>query len=318
MASGRVLGGAKTLRRMAVALLAVAAIAGLSGCGGGASNDGRPIVVATTTMIADAVRVIGGDDVNVVSIMREGEDPHSYDVKPRDATVIAEADLVLMNGLHLEATLAHIVDDNAEGAVVRLAEHEGIETLGDGPGANVAPDPHCWMDVQYFKRYAEGVRDALIAMDPEHAEGYRARAEAYLAELDELDAWVHEQVATIPEARRVIISSHDAFGYYGAAYGLEVHGVAGISTDQQVRARHIGTLEALIAQRGIPAVFGETSVRDALNNQINAIAEHTDAVVSDTKLYSDSLGPDGTPEGTYIGMIRHNTSAIVEALRGDE
>ena len=304
-------------------LLAVSvssAVAGLLGCNSGATQeDGRPTVVATTTMIADAARIIGGDEVRVISIMRETEDPHTYKVKPRDATRIAEADLVLMNGLHLEATLAHIVDEQAQGAAVRLAEHDNIDLLRPvGSGAAAAPDPHCWMNVQYFTRYAEGIRDALIELDPEHANGYRERAAAYIAQLEKLDAWVREQIESIPEQQRVLISSHDAFGYYGRAYGIEVHGVGGISTDQQVQARHIGELEGLVRERGITTVFDETSVKDSLNNQIKQIATHTDAVVSDSPLFSDSLDAPDQPAGNYIGMIRHNTTTIVEALRGDE
>lgn len=303
----------------ALAMLAAAGVLGaLPGCGSKGNTSSKPEVIATTTMIADAARVVGGHDIEVVSIMREGEDPHSYKVKPRDATRIADADLVLMNGLHLEATLGSIVDNNAGDRVARLAEHPGVEPIRPAGGAGAAPDPHCWMDVQLFMRYVEGIRDALVEMDPKHAEGYKDRAAAYLAELEMLDTWVREQIATIPAERRVMISSHDAFGYYGRAYGIEVHGVAGISTDGQVQARHIGELEDLVRQRGIPAVFGETSVRDALNNQINQIAANTDAVVSEAKLFSDSLGAQGTPGGTYIGMIRHNTATIVEALRGDE
>ncbi len=306
------------MRGLVVNLLGVLALISVAGCGGGGATSGKPTVVATTTMIADAARIVGGHDVEVISIMREGEDPHTYDVKPRDATRIADADLVLMNGLHLEATLGSIVDNNAGERAVRLAEQPGIDPIRGEGGASAAPDPHGWMDVRIFIRYVEGVRDALIEMDPAHTEGYKDRAAAYLAELEMLDTWVREQIETIPADRRVMISSHDAFGYYGRAYGIEVHGVAGISTDQQVQARHIGDLEDLVRERGIRAVFGETSVRDALNNQINQIAANTDAVVSDAKLYSDSLGAEGSPGGTYIGMMRHNTRTIVEALRGAE
>jgi len=303
---------------LTAALGVMMVFAALPGCDGAKNKSDKPQVVATTTMIADAARIIGGDDIEVIGIMRDGEDPHTYKPKPSDATRIAESGLVLMNGLHLEAILTHVIDDKAEGAVVRLAEHGDIEPIRPEGGSAAAPDPHCWMDVQYFKHYAEGIRDALVELDPDNADNYRKRAEVYIAELEALDVWVKEQVGSVPEQRRVIISSHDAFGYYGQAYGIEVHGVAGISTDQQVRARHIGELEDLVRERGIRAVFGETSVRDALNNQIMEIAENTPAVLSEANLYSDSLGVQGTPEGTYIGMIRHNTTAIVEALSGDE
>ncbi|MFI4861424.1 MAG: metal ABC transporter substrate-binding protein, partial [Phycisphaerales bacterium JB063] len=197
------------VRRQVLAVFCVALLAlSLVGCeSGGESGEGDVItVVATTTMIADAARVVAGGDAEVVGIMRDGEDPHIYRPKPRDATMIAEADVVLANGLHLEATLGDIVEHKATGVVARLAEQEGITPISgqDGDGA---PDPHCWMDVLIFKQYVEGIRDALIEADPEHAEGYRARAESYLAELDALDAWVREQFETVPQPQRVIITS---------------------------------------------------------------------------------------------------------------
>ncbi|MEM9416630.1 MAG: zinc ABC transporter substrate-binding protein [Planctomycetota bacterium] len=305
-----------TLKQVVVAgLFCVFTWAGLSGCGAEQSEpNGKITVVATTTMIADAARVLAGDDAEVVCLMRDGEDPHIYRAKPADATAIAEADVVLTNGLHLEATLGHIVENKATGLVAVLAEQEGITPINEQEGAEGAADPHCWMDVMIFKRYVEGIRDALVEADPDNAAGYRERAEAYLAELDELDAWVREKFATVPEAQRVIITSHDAFNYFGRAYGIEVHGVVGISTEQQASPRDIQRLEALVRDRGIKAVFHETSVVQSLNDLVEQVAESTGIRVGGS-LYSDSLGEQGTEAGTYIGMIRHNTTTMVEALR---
>lgn len=286
----------------------------LQGCGSGAEADGDAgfTVVATTTMIADAARVIAGDDMKVVRIMRDGEDPHTYKVNPRDATAIAEADLVLANGLHLESTLDKIIQGKAKNAVY-LAERENIEPIAD-EGAEKAADPHCWMDVLAFREYVIGIRDALVRMDPGNKAAYTKRASDYLGELSELHVWVTEQFEQVPAERRVIITSHDAFNYFGRAYGIEVHGIVGISTEQQATARDIQRLEQMIRDKGIRAVFYETSVTNTLNNMIKQIADETGIKVGG-ELYSDSLGEQGTEAGTYIGMIRHNTSTMVEALK---
>jgi len=287
----------------------------LAGCDGGADADDRPTVVATTTMIEDLAHVIGGDEVNVIGIMKTGEDPHLYDVKPKDATTIRKADLVLMNGLHLEATLASVIEGQASGKIVALAEQEGIKPLTGGDGFEVAPDPHCWMDVGNFKLYAAKTRDALIEVVPEHAELFTRRTEAYLKELDELEAWVVEQFATVPKRQRVIVTGHDAFAYFGKAYGIEVHGLIGISTQQEPKPQDIEDLKALIRQNQIRALFPESSISGSLKQLIRKVAHDTGAMVGD-ELHSDSLGEPGSDASTYIGMIRHNTTTMVKALRG--
>ncbi|HEX7009763.1 MAG TPA: zinc ABC transporter substrate-binding protein, partial [Phycisphaeraceae bacterium] len=160
------------------------------------SQQRRPVVVATTTMIADLAGVLGGEQIELVSIMKVGEDPHVYDVRPRDAQAIAGADLVLMNGLHLEATLLHVIEHNARGKVVKLAESPQIKPLTWAQGSG-AMDPHAWMSVPNFKAYAQAARDALIELDPAHADLYRQRAQDYLRQLDELDAWIRQQFAAV-------------------------------------------------------------------------------------------------------------------------
>lgn len=297
-------------------LLAFAAIALLNGCDGEVTqerSDARLSVVATTTMIEDLARQIAGPDAEVVGIMKVGEDPHVYDVRPSDAVIISRADVILTNGFHLEATLDGVIHQAANGEVTHLAEAAEVQELGSDVYAG-APDPHCWMDVQMFRGYAEAARDALIAADPDHADGYRERAEAYLAQLDELDAWVKQQWEGIPQAQRIIVTSHDAFNYYAAAYGVEVHGVIGISTDAQPKASDIEKLRQLIADRNVRALFVETSVAPTLNAIVQNIANDTGAKIGGS-LYSDSLGPPESAGGTYLDMIRHNTTTMVEALR---
>jgi manganese/zinc/iron transport system substrate-binding protein len=275
--------------------------------------DERLTVACSTTMIADLARNLAGDLAEVKGIMKPGEDPHVYDVRPRDAQTLARADLVLMNGYHLEATLGHIVENNAQGMVVELAEKAVAKPLGSENDAG-APDPHCWMNVEYFRGYTEHARDALIAVDPAHADTYRKNAERYIAELDRLETWVQAQVATVPRERRVMVTSHDAFGYLGAAYDIDVYGMIGISTEQAPRPQDIEKLQAMIRQRGVRALFVETSVSGTLNNLVRKSAEATGVKIGGT-LYSDSLGEEGTSGGTYIGMMQHNISTIVEALK---
>ncbi|NIP86724.1 MAG: zinc ABC transporter solute-binding protein [Planctomycetales bacterium] len=303
-------------------LLGCCGLLALAGCRAAttpASQEGRAAadpgltVVCTTTMIADLARNLVGDLADVRSIMREGEDPHVYDVRPRDAELIAMGDIILFNGYHLEATLGPIIENNAQGQVVALAELAVAQPLQgvDGLGA---PDPHCWMNVKYFCGYVQHARDVLMQADPVNAERYRQNAAAYVAKLEELHQWVQQQVAEVPQRRRVMITSHDAFGYLGEEYGIEVHGMIGISTEQAPRPQDIEKLEALIRQRGVQALFVETSVSQTLNNLVQKSAEATGVAIGG-KLYSDSLGPADRPEGTYLGMMRHNVQTIVEALK---
>ncbi|MEM9345339.1 MAG: zinc ABC transporter substrate-binding protein [Planctomycetota bacterium] len=295
-------------------------LASLAGCGSGEATSGlfeedeRLKVLALTTQIADAAQIVGGEGVQVVGMMRAGEDPHTYDPNPQDAMAMDEADLVLGNGLNLEAIIAKLVESRAADKTVYLAESGDITPLMD-EGAESAPDPHCWMDPDNFKVYVEGIRDAMIEKDPANAEGYTARAEAYLKELDELDAWVREQFAEIPEAQRVVITGHDAFNYYGEAYGVEMHGLIGLTTEEQPTASDIMKLEKKIVDNGIKALFYETSVSATLNNLITQMAEQTKIGVGG-ELFSDSLDEPGTEAGTYLGMMRYNTTTMVEALKG--
>ncbi|MEM1108633.1 MAG: metal ABC transporter substrate-binding protein [Planctomycetota bacterium] len=309
------------VRRFGLALLASAAL--ITGCGDGSgdaangaegdSGKGLPSVVTTTTMIDDLVRTLGGDHIEVVSIMKPGQDPHVYDVLPRDAQAIADADLIVANGLNLEATLHQVIEANTNGKIVYAAEHEAIETLGseDYEGA---PDPHCWMDVSLWKHYTAAVRDGLIAVDPDNKADYEANATAYLAELDKLQAFIIESFAEVPEEQRVIVTSHDAFNYFGAANKIEVHGVIGISTEQAPRPQDIAALANMIKDRGVKALFIETSVTPTLNAIVEKVAEETGTKIGGT-LYSDSLGRPGSGADTYITMMKHNVTTVVEALK---
>lgn len=278
-------------------------------------RSGKPVVVCTTTMIADLARNLAAERFDVIGLMRVGEDPHIYNPRPLDALTIQKAKVLLSNGLHLEGTLAKIINNNLakDAILVALADDPRIKSvaLHNFQGA---PDPHCWFDVSYFRICAERCRDALLAADPTGKDVLQQAAAAYLGELDKLHAEVKEKIAQIPKERRILITSHDAFQYFGRAYDIEVHAVIGISTEQQPRPLDVENLIKLVAEKGIKAVFIETSVSATLNALVRRVSEKTGAKLGGT-LYSDSLGDDASPGKTYLGMIRYNVDTIVKGLK---
>lgn len=296
-------------------LLGMAFFVGCGDANGHFSDDDRPKVLATTTMIEDLARTIGGEEVEIVGLMKTGEDPHLYDVKPKDATAVQRADLVLLNGLHLEATLDSIIAEQASGLTVALAEQDGITPIVGQDGLEVAADPHCWMDPRFFELYAIGVADALSEVAPEHKALFQERLVAYRSELAELHRWIEIRFDTVPKSQRVIVTGHDAFAYFGKVYGIEVHGLIGISTEQEPKPQDIEALKQLIRNKGIRAIFPESSLGGSTVQLIETIAKETGASVGE-ELHSDSLGAPGSGSETYFGMMKHNTSTIVEALKG--
>lgn len=294
-----------------MALVQLWACQGGSGQEAGAGKpEGRLQVVATTTMIGDLAHELGGDAVQVQSIMRPGGDPHLYQPTPSDAKMVARADMVLTNGLKLEGWLSDLVH-NAGGKAQVVVLSEGIEPL-QNPHKTNYPDPHIWHDVSLWKEAAANLRDALVKRDPAHADLYRERTAAYLKELDALHSEVQEQIKAIPAQKRVLVTSHDAFQYFGRAYGLEVVAVQGLSTESEAGARDLARVIEVVRGRQVPAVFIETSVNPKLMEQIS---RETGAQIGGT-LYSDSLGAEGEPGSSYTGMIRANTQRIVKALGG--
>ncbi len=279
-------------------------------------------MVASTTMVADLARVIGGDAVEVIGLMGAGVDPHMYQVPSRALVDIKKAGLIFYNGLRLEGKSDEIYESQRGrgAAVVAVAEvlEEG-ELIEPEDAAGYA-DPHVWGDVSLWSKCAEGVVEALVELDPDGADGYRSRAEAYREELAELHSWAKGRVAEIPEGQRVLVTSHDAFGYFGRAYGLEVVGLQGISTDGEISLAAVAELTDLIKERGLKAIFVESSVNQ---QAIRRIAEDAGVEIGG-ELFSDALGAVGEMEtadgmeydlGTYTGMIRHNVNTVVDALR---
>jgi len=298
-------------------LIAAAALLLLAGCGGDhAGGDGRLHVVATTGQVGDLARNVGGDRVRVSVLMGPGVDPHLYKATAGDVERLRTADLVLTNGLHLEAKMGEVLARLDGGrAAVAVAEAIPADRLLSPPEFAGAHDPHVWFDVELWRYALDAVRDALIAKDPDHADAYRANAAAHRAELDSLHAWCRETLGAIPADKRVLITAHDAFGYLGRAYGLEVRGLQGISTATEAGTGDVQDLAAFIAERRIPAIFVETSVsRRAVNAVLAAVRARGFEVALGGELYSDALGDADTPAGTYIGMVRHNAATIAAAL----
>ncbi|CAN5677255.1 zinc ABC transporter substrate-binding protein [soil metagenome] len=282
-------------------------------------SDRQINVVATTGMVGDIVQVVGGDRVEVTTLMGPGIDPHAYKASEGDVEKIGSADIVFYSGLHLEAKLADVFEKMGD-QIVTVPVAEGIPinrriVVGTGVAAY---DPHVWFDVELWSIAVEEVRDTLVRIDPAHADAYNERAAAYQELMAELDAYAAEQAARVPEGQRVLITAHDAFGYFAKAYNFEVLGLQGISTATEAGAGDIQDLADIIVERQIPAIFVETSVSPRTIQALQeAVRDRGYDVVVGGSLFSDAMGDPGTPEGTYLGMVRHNIDTIVGALVGD-
>lgn len=280
--------------------------------------EGEPLRVITTTgMIADAVRNVGGDNVVVEALMGPGIDPHMYKATEGDVMRLYRADLILYNGLHLEAKMADMLEKfAAQSHTVAVAEKiPGEQLLSDAQTG--AHDPHVWFDVALWKEVVRAVADELAKADPANEEAYRKRANIYLDSLNTLEEYVKRITSTVPADNRILITAHDAFGYFGNAYNFDVRGIQGISTVTEAGVADMRALAVTIAEEKIPAVFVETSVSP---KAINALKEAVKAKGWDVKtggdLFSDAMGSEGTKEGTYIGMVQHNAETIANALGG--
>jgi manganese/zinc/iron transport system substrate-binding protein len=280
---------------------------------------GRRVNVTTTVgMIADIAKNVGGDRVNVTALMGPGVDPHLYKPSTGDVTKLDQADIIFYGGLDLEGRMEGLFEKMealgkpafaVAGEIDPARLRKPIEFEGKF-------DPHIWFDVTLWQEAARKVAKELANLDPASKPIYERNLDAYLRQLDELHAYVKEQIATIPPESRVLITAHDAFGYFGQQYGLEVRGLQGTSTATEASARDVQDLARLIADRKIKAIFVESSVPPAT---IEAVQRAVQARGWDVRiggqLFSDAMGADGTPEGTYVGMVRHNVHAIATALR---
>jgi len=275
-------------------------------------------VVATIAMAGDLARNIGGARVNVRNLMGEGVDPHLYKASPGDVRTLSDADMILFSGLHLEGRMSDLITRMASRkTVVQVTDTIDEKLLREPPEFAGHFDPHVWFDVSLWATAGARVRDALIAKDPASKEMYIANAEIYLKQLAELHAYAKETIATIPKAARVMVTAHDAFGYFGRAYGLEVMAIQGISTDSEASLQDINALVDVLVLKKVPAVFIESSVpRKTIDALVEGCKARGHAVKIGGELFSDAMGKDGTPEGTYVGMVLHNVDTVTEALGG--
>lgn len=275
-------------------------------------------VVATIGMIADVARNIAGDRAQITGLMGEGVDPHLYKASPGDVRLMSDADMVLYSGLHLEGRMADvIVKLAARKTVVQVTETIEESKLRSPPEFAGHFDPHVWFDVTLWSKAAERTRDAFIEKDPAGRDTYTANAAAYLAKLAALHEYAKVTIATIPENNRVMVTAHDAFGYFGRAYGLEVRAIQGISTDSEASLQDINTLVDTLVSRKTPAVFIESSVpRKTVDALVEGCRARQHEVKIGGELFSDAMGKAGTAEGTYIGMVLHNVDTITAALGG--
>ena len=297
----------------------------LTGCGAGdassgavdSSEAGKLTVVCTTGMIADAARQIGGEHARATGLMGPGVDPHLYTATRQDQRRLLEADLVLYHGLHLEGKMADFLKDLASSPrsgqlVAAVAEVVHESKILHNPLFGEYPDPHVWFDLELWSIVVGEIVRAFEQRDPAHAAEYRRRGEAYERDIAEAHAWGKEMAAGVPQERRRIVTSHDAYNYFGRAYGFEVRGLQGISTVTKAGLKDIKEAVKYVRQHDVPVIFAETSVSPAA---VETVAGSAGCRVCEHHLYSDAIGLPGTPEGTFLGVFRFNMRAIVEALR---
>ncbi|MDR3494315.1 MAG: metal ABC transporter substrate-binding protein [Ancalomicrobiaceae bacterium] len=281
-------------------------------------------VVATISIIADFAHVVGGDRVAVKSLVGPNGDAHVYDPSPADAKELAAAKLVLTNGLNLEGWMDRLIKASGteapiivttKGVVPRQMEAEeeaGAKQPDTADAPKMMTDPHAWQSIANAKLYVENIRDAFVAADPDGKSSYDANTDAYLGKLTELEGRVKAAFAALPESQRRVITTHDAFGYFGAAYGIEFIAPQGISTDSEATAKKVGQLIKQIRSEKIRAVFIENMTDGRL---INRIAQET-GVKLGGELFSDALSPANGPAATYISMIEHNVKLLTAAMAG--
>jgi manganese/zinc/iron transport system substrate-binding protein len=298
-----------------------------AGCSqeGQAALGERPIrVTATTGMVADTARRVGGERVSVTALMGPGVDPHLYKASEGDIARLADADLILYNGLNLEGKMGEIFTRMASGGKPTVAVGDGVppsllrEPTGPALQALGAGhhDPHIWFDVSLWSRTIQPVVEALVRLDADHRSEYEANGAAYRKELESLHGECKTRLATVERARRVLVTAHDAFGYFGRAYDVEVVGLQGISTASEYGLKDVQRIVQMIADRKIKAVFVESSVpRRSIEAVIAGCEARDHHVRLGGTLFSDAMGEAGTPEGTYPGMVRHNVETIVSALK---
>ena len=318
----------KILVTVCLATLYTSALAGCdrgSNAGGATTQQAGPKqypynVITTVGMVRDIVQQVAGDKAKVSGIIGSGVDPHLYKPTRSDIAALLDADVVFYSGLMLEGKMSDTFVKIATSGKPVYAVTEKIDEsfLLSPPEFAGHHDPHVWMDPEGWMKAVEVVRDALSLYDPSNAAAYKANANSYLAELRKLDAYATKSLGSIPEKQRVLITAHDAFNYFGHAYGIEVKGIQGISTESEAGLQDLNNLVQFIVDRDIKAVFVESSVAEKnVRALIDGAKARGKSVAIGGTLFSDAMGGEGTYEGTYIGMIDHNVTVITRSLGGE-
>ena len=276
-----------------------------------AQEEDKPLVVASASMFADMAEVIGGNLIEVKMIVPIGGDPHIYEPTPADAQLVASADLILRNGLTFEGWIDELVENSGfSGTYTTITE--GIPVIESEEYDNSA-DPHAWMSARNGLTYIRNIRDALVTLAPEYAEEFNFNYQIYRQQLEDLDQEIEEMLTAIPRHKRILITSHDAFRYFGQRYGVRVEAVLGTSTDADVQTSDIRRLNRVLQESEVPAVFIESTINPKL---LQVLAKDNQVVIGGS-LFADSLGEKDGPGGTYLGMLAHNARTISEGLSRD-
>ncbi|GGW56553.1 manganese/zinc/iron transport system substrate-binding protein [Winogradskyella epiphytica] len=290
----------------------------LFSCKNDSESNGKLNIVTTTTIITDLVKNIAGDSINLQGLMGSGVDPHLYKASEGDVSKLVKADIIFYNGLHLEGKLVDVFEKMGSQTKTPVALGEALDksTLIGSEYFASNYDPHVWFNIEYYKQFAQEVSKVLSENDPKNATVYQTNTINYLTKLDELQKKIKAKIETLPEDKRILVTAHDAFNYFGKAFGFEVVGLQGLSTATEAGVQDVQNLSDFIIEKKIKAIFIESSVPQRTIEALQAAVKSKghDVEIGGT-LYSDALGNAGTVEGTYIGMFEHNVNTIVNALK---
>lgn len=286
------------------------------GCKKEKQDSGKLNVVTTTTMITDLLENIGGDIIDVKGLMGSGVDPHLYKASEGDVTKLVNADMIFYNGLHLEGKLVEVFEKMQHSQTIAVAETIDKATLIGSDYFQSNYDPHIWFNINYWKQVTDFVVIQLSEKLPEQADAFKINGESYKLKLNTLEAKVNATIETLPVEKRILVTAHDAFNYFGKSYGFEVVGLQGLSTATEAGVQDVQKLAAFIIEKDVKAIFVESSVPKRTIEALQAAVRSKDHEVTiGGTLYSDALGNKGTIEGTYIGMFEYNVNTIVNALK---
>tara|TARA_B100000787_G_scaffold137083_1_gene105929 strand:- start:237 stop:1178 length:942 start_codon:yes stop_codon:yes gene_type:complete len=302
------------MMKRAITILAVIIVLG---CKNNKQDNGKLNVVVTTSMLTDLVKNIGGDLINIQGLMGAGVDPHLYKASEGDVSKLFNADVIFYNGLHLEGKLVEVFEKmEAQKTTVALGEFLAKDGLIGSDYFASNYDPHVWFNIQYFKEFSDKVTNVLSNKDPKNAGSYTVNNIAFQQELDLLQTTVVNTIATLAPEKRILVTAHDAFNYFGKAYGFKVVGLQGLSTATEAGVQDVQQLSEYIIKNKVKAVFIESSVpRRTIEALEAAVLSKGHQVSIGGSLYSDALGDAGSVEGTYIGMFLYNVKTIVNALQ---